>query len=132
MKFKKHLRLLLYVTLIWFLFWVAGLPGYYRQYSTQAMILFDIIIFFPIYGVGYYLINRKKYGSKVAHAIRLSFYFTVPFFFYDYFYCAMYLQQGWSFLTDYWYLSVYYLIPWIVLPPTGVWLARKARLLNGT
>ena len=124
MKLTSHLKLLFFVTLVWFAFWLAGLPEYYRQYSTGSMILFVTIVFFPIYGVGYYLIKHRRRGSKFAHAVRLSVYFTLPFFVYDFIYCAWYLDEGWTFLSRYWYLSIYYVIPWIVFPPTGFCLDR--------
>jgi hypothetical protein len=30
MKLRKHIRLLIFVTLAWLLFWIAGLPDYYQ------------------------------------------------------------------------------------------------------
>ena len=35
-----------------------------------------------------------------------------------------YLGHYAAFLTKYWYLTVYYVIPWLLFPPTG-WLVDK-------
>jgi hypothetical protein len=47
MRFRSHLRLLVIVSVAWTLFWVAGLPDYYQQYSTKFMVFFDLAILPP-------------------------------------------------------------------------------------
>ncbi|WP_321418302.1 hypothetical protein [uncultured Desulfobacter sp.] len=44
MKPRKHLRLFSLVSIAWFLFWLAGLPDYYQQYSLKFMVFFDLAI----------------------------------------------------------------------------------------
>jgi hypothetical protein len=55
----------------------------------------------------------------------LAFYITVPLLLYDVLYCGVYLGYGAGFVVEFWYLSVYYIVPWIILPPTGLWLDRR-------
>jgi len=55
----------------------------------------------------------------------LAFYFTVPLALYDYLYCGLLLGHGLGFLARYWYLTVYYLIPWRVLPALSLHLERR-------
>lgn len=38
----------------------------------------------------------------------------------------MYLGHGWRFLTDFRYLSVYYAIPWVVMPAVALLLADRS------
>lgn len=124
MTLRGHLRLLGIVSAVWLLFWLAGLPDYYRQYSTKAMIVFDIAALPPLWYIGYRSIRRSR--NRIASSLWLSFYFAVPLFFYDLIYCGIYLGHGLSFLWDYWYLTVYYILPWLMYPLTG-WRLEKQR-----
>lgn len=62
--------------------------------------------------VGHAEVSRRK-----PLAFWLSFYFTVPLMLLDYAYCGLYLGHGWSFLLTYWYLTAFYVIPWLILLP---------------
>ena len=64
-------------------------------------------------------------GRRLAVASWLAFYITVPLLLYDALYCGVWLGHGLRFFVDFWYLSVYYVIPWLILPPTGLWLDRR-------
>lgn len=125
MRMGKHLRLLLIASVVWLLFWIAGLPDYYRQYSTVSMIAFDIIILPPIWLIVYSNAKKTRIGRGLAVSAWLAFYFTVPLFFYDLLYCACYLDHGISFIWEYWYLTVYYILPWLIFPLTGWWIDQR-------
>jgi len=123
MTLHKHLRLLAIVTAAWLLFWIAGLPDYYRQYSTQTMIVFDVAVLPPLWYIGYRSFRKSR--KPIASSLWLAFYFVVPLFIYDYLYCGVYLRHGLAFLWDYWYLTVYYILPWLIYPPTAQWLDHR-------
>ncbi len=127
-RFKKHLRLLLYVTLAWILFWIAGLPDYYQQYSTKFMTIFDILVFPPIWFAVYFSAKHAQQKRGLSVSIMLSFYITVPLFIYDLIYCGFHLGYGMSFLWKYWYITVFYIVPWIVFPLTGRWIDNRNKL----
>jgi len=126
MKPRKHLRLLILVSIAWALFWLVGLPDYYKQYSVTFMVLFDLVILPPIW----FIVFRSSKYSKPGNAINVSFwwafYISVPLFVYDFLYCGYYLGHGLQFLVSYWYLTVYYVLPWILFLPTG-WLVERSR-----
>jgi hypothetical protein len=126
MKAHKHIRLLTLVTIAWFLFWIAGLPYYYQQYSTTVMVIFDLVILPPIWFLIYRSANRSRPGRGVKVCLWWSFYISVPLFIYDLIYCGLYLDHGMRFLSTYWYLTVYYILPWFIFPPTG-WLIENRR-----
>jgi len=125
MKLQKHIRLLTLVSIAWLLFWLAGLPDYYQQYSMTFMIIFDLIILPPIWFIIYRSAKHTKPGRALKVCLWWSFYISVPLFIYDLFYCGFYLGHHASFLTKYWYLTVYYIFPWILFPPTGWFVERK-------
>jgi hypothetical protein len=119
MRFKSHIKLLGIVTLAWILFLIGGLPYYYQQYSTNTMIVFDIIILPPIWYIVYRSAKKVKPGRGFVISLWWSFYISVPLFIYDLIYCGIYLDYGVGFLWQYWYITVYYIIPWIFFPLTG-------------
>jgi len=121
----KHLRLLIIVTLAWSIFWLAGLPDYYRQYSHRFMLLFDAAILPPLWLVVYLTAKNARKGRGLAISLWLSFYITVPLFIYHLIYCGMHLGYGISFLWEYWYLTVYYILPWLIFPVTGLWVTGR-------
>jgi len=127
MKPRKHMRLLILVTLAWLLFWIAGLPDYYQQYSIQFMVIFDLAILPPIWFIIYRSAKNSKPGRGLKVCIWWSFYISFPLFIYDLIYCGFYLGHSIGFLTKYWYITVYYILPWLIFPPMG-WLVDKRRL----
>ena len=124
MKPESHLRLLVLVTLAWGFFWIGGLPNYYQQYSTAFMVVFDLLILPPICLLVFRSVRNSNPENTFRNFLWWAFYISVPLFFYDLIYCGLYLGDGLNFLAKYWYISVYYILPWIVFPPMG-WLMQK-------
>jgi hypothetical protein len=126
MKRRHHFRLLGLATLVWVGFLLAGLPEYYRQYSTEFMVAFDLVLLLPISVVFRRVLRRVPTSRRMQVALWIAFYFTVPLAVYDYVYCGLILGSGFRFLWEYWYLTVYYAIPWILVPVL-VWRVDKRR-----
>jgi len=126
MQLRKHLKLLVVVSLGWLLFWIAWLPDYGQQYSVITMIIFDLAVLPPIWFLIYRSVKDSKPGRGLKVSLWWSFYISFPLFMYDLIYCGVYLGRGISFLWEYWYLTVYYIIPWLLFPPMG-WLIEKKR-----
>ena len=136
MRRRDHIRLLLIASLVWIGFWVGGLPSYYQQYSTAFMALFALAVLVPITGVVYGVLRGVKRERRLKVSAWFAFYFTVPLAIYDWLYCGVYLGHGMQFLSRFWYLSVYYAIPWVVLPTVALMLnhrsARESRNAGAT
>ena len=115
-----HIRLLIIATLVWAGFLVGGLPSYYQQYSMRFMIVFDAVALVLIAGAVFLGLRRAKRKRRLRASLWLAFYFTVPLAIYDWIYCGVYLGHGMEFIGQFWYLSVYYIIPWIVFPLIAV------------
>ena len=131
MRYKNHWRLFVLVSTAWGLFWVAGLPDYYQQYSTAFMLIFDLIILPPIC----YLVFRSVRKSNPKNCFRnyfwWAFYISVPLFVYDLLYCGWYLENGIHFLGTYWYISIYYILPWIIFLPMGWFFQNRFNTIQG-
>ena len=124
---RAHLQIFVLATFAWVGFWVAGLPSYYQQYSTAFMLWFELILFFALVGLVYYVLKRVSHERRVTVSVWIALYFTVPLAIYDWLYCGVYLGLGMGFLWRYWYLTTYYLIPWALLPGIAVILNRAER-----
>ena len=125
MKFKNHARILIYATIAWFLFLLAGLPDYYLQYSTKSIIWFAILLLIPFSIIIWLVFKPKKTLRRVEISLWYSFYFTVPLSIYYFIYCGIYLGYGFKFIYVFWFLSVYYIIPWILFPLIAILLNKK-------
>lgn len=89
------------------------------------MIVLDLLVLVPLWSIAMLLLRWLEGDSRYLNAILLAFYVTIPPFIYDFAYCGIYLGYGLGFITKFWYLSVYYVIPWIILPPNGIWLDKR-------
>jgi hypothetical protein len=98
-------------------YWRKGKKIYDSQNKTHSTI--DL----GVYRMDSFLDCRV---AGILSAIFRDLYISVPLFIYDIFYCGFYLGHGASFFTKYWYLTVYYILPWILFPPTG-WLVERIR-----
>ena len=126
MRGSSHIRLVLIATSVWAGFLVCGLPSYYQQYSTTTMVIFDLVVLVPITGVVYFVLRGVRGGRRLQVSAWIAFYFTVPLAIYDWLSCGVYLGHGLHFLTNYWYLCIYYVIPWVLLPTVARMLDRRS------
>jgi hypothetical protein len=90
------------------------------------MVMF-VIALIPLFWILIFRMLRSMKSKRIYKSIILTIYFTVPFFIYDYIYCGIYLGDGMRFLTKYWYLTIFYIIPWIMVPFTAVWIENRAK-----
>jgi hypothetical protein len=123
---SSHLKTLVQAILAWFGFWVLGLPDYYQQYPTAAVGVAMVLLSVVVSLLCLALLAHTRPERRMSKAFWLSFYFTVPFAVLDILYCGLYLGHGVAFLWKYWYLTVFYVSPWLTLLPTAV-LLRKVR-----
>ncbi|KAB2969674.1 MAG: hypothetical protein F9K18_00850 [Thermoanaerobaculia bacterium] len=123
MRSSSHIRLLALGLLCWLVFWVLGLPAYYQQYSTVTMLGVSAAVTLGIVVVGLFIVRRTRPERRLTLAVWISFYFTVPLAVADFLYCGIYLGAGLQFLAQYWYLTAFYIIPWLVMVPLA-WLVH--------
>jgi protein-S-isoprenylcysteine O-methyltransferase Ste14 len=125
---KSHIKAFIFALSLWLAFFLAGLPSsYYRELSSMFMAVFCAVatlILIPIIAL---FINFMDNQSKLKDSIILAFYLTFPLFILDYIYCGLYLKEGIGFVLSYWYLSIFYIIPWAICPLIGLWLDKRVR-----
>ncbi len=114
----KHLKLLIQSIVIWALFWLGGLPDYYQQYSTRTLGIACAVISVLISLAALRILLRSKPENRAKRAFWCSVYYTVTFAALDYLYCGLYLGYGYGYLERYWYLTVFYVTPWLTFLPT--------------
>jgi len=119
---RKHLSLLVQGISVWAAFWIAGLPSYYQQYSLVALAVGSVLLSVAISLAAIFMLQRGKASTRLSRAFWMSFYYSVPLAVLDALYCGVYLGHGASFLTKYWYLSVFYVTPWLTFIPTALLL----------
>ncbi len=125
MNLRRHLNLFVQGLSVWAAFWFAGLPGYYQQYSLALIAVASILLSVVISLAAIFVLRRARAEVRFSRAFWISFYYTVPFALLDALYCGVYLSHGASYLLKYWYLSVFYVTPWLTFIPTAL-------LLRGT
>ena len=122
----KHLSFLIQAVVAWALFWLIGLPNYYQQYSTLLMGVACTVLSVIISLGAVWVLVRCRAEIRTSRAFWISVYFTLPFAVLDTLYCAVYLGHGASYLVSYWYLTVFYITPWLTFLPTA-WLLNAKR-----
>jgi hypothetical protein len=125
MNSRKHLGLLLQSISVWATFWLAGLPSYYQQYSLVALAIGSVLLSVAISLLAIFVLRLGRAETRLNRAFWLSIYYTIPFALLDTLYCGVYLGYGAGFLSKYWYLSVFYITPWLTFIPTAL-LLRKS------
>jgi hypothetical protein len=111
----------------WAAFWVLGLPRYYQQYSSLALGVGCTLLSVAISLAALYVLSLGQPETRLSRASWIAFYYTVPFAVLDALYCGMYLGHGAGYLHKYWYLTVFYVTPWLTFPPTALLLQARAR-----
>jgi hypothetical protein len=124
MSARKHLNLLLQASIVWLLFWLAGLPDYFQQYSLVTLGILNTLLSLAFCLFALWALLRTRAERRMSRAFWLSFYYSVPFAIYDWLYCSVYLGHGAEYLLSYWYLTVYYFSLWLTFIPIAHLLNR--------
>jgi hypothetical protein len=132
MSVRGHLRLMIQAVIVWFAFWLFGLPAYYQQYSTAALAVASTVLSALIVLAAVAVLRRGTPQARFRRALWLSVYYTVPFAILDTLYCGFYLGHGTGYLWKYWYLTVFYFTPWITFIPVAILLSNAPSTPNTT
>jgi hypothetical protein len=132
MRANQHWHLFCLATTWWTLYFILGLPSNYFQ-TTAAWLIIVFGEILPALALGYFLWRRCSRSPDRAwrSAMWIAFYMTVPLFAYDYLYLAVHQQRGWAFLQTHWYLTAFYIIPWLMAPPLA-WRAMHITSAPGS
>ncbi len=125
---KHHLLLFCLPTTLWTFYLLMGLPSEYFQTwpPLRTLIVVDLVPALLLVPLSYWLLKHVIGHSFVRAALLASFYASLPLLVYDWIYIAGHLEKGVGFFADYWYLTAFYFVPWIVIPIVGMALSRIA------
>lgn len=123
---KHHLLLFCLPTSLWTFYLLFGLPSEYFQSwpSLQTLILVDIVPTILLVPLSYWLLKHVIGHSFMRAALLASLYASLPLLVYDCIYIGIHLGRGINFFAEYWYLTAFYFVPWIVIPAVGTILSR--------
>jgi hypothetical protein len=113
-----HIELLTMGTSMWTLFFIAGLPSNYFQ-SLTFLYQFFFVVFIPTIILAFIIINKIRILSRyqaISRTVWTAFYFTVPFLILDIIYLGIHKNLGVTFFISHWYLTAFYITPWLIVP----------------
>lgn len=121
----RHISLFTMATTMWTMFLLGGLSSdYYADWPFWAqsalIVLLPTIILIVIV---HFRTRRMTRREALVAACWTAFYFTAPYLVYDWVYLGLHQGRGASFLVSHWYLTMFYLVPWLTLP----WVAFGRR-----
>jgi hypothetical protein len=129
MTLKNHLYLLYLTTTFWTWFFLGGLwTNYYQDLSFTNAVLLGVLLpssILVLTGKGLLKSIAKSNYFKVA--IICATYFTVVLMTYDFIYLKLYLGKGIHYLIDYWYLTIFSPIAYLILLPMGYNLDKQSK-----
>lgn len=127
MSLKNHLYILYLSTTFWTWFFLGGLwTNYYQDLSLTSAIIFGVIfpsILLLLTGKG--LLKSITKINYFKAAIVSASYFTIVLSTYDFIYLKLYLGKSIYYLIDYWYLTIFSPIAFLILLPLGYNLDKK-------
>ncbi|MCU0437747.1 MAG: hypothetical protein MUC49_07500 [Raineya sp.] len=127
MSLRNHLHLLYLSTTFWTWFFLGGLwTNYYQDLSFINALIFIMIfptLIFIFVGKG--LLKSIAKTNYLKAAFISASYFAFVLLLYDFIYLKLYLGKTFNYLIDYWYLTFFSPIPYIILLPIGRYLDKK-------
>lgn len=121
MTFRNHLYLLYLSTTFWTWFFLGGLwTNYYQDLTFINSLIFVVIlptIILTLVGKG--LLKSITKINYFKAAVICASYFAIVLLTYDFIYLNLYLGKSFNYLVDYWYLTFFSPIPYLILLPIG-------------
>ena len=127
MSFRKHLYLIYLSTTFWAWFFLGGLwTNYYQDLTPINAILVGFVlpgIMLIFLGKG--LLKSVTKNNYLKAAVICASYIALTLVVYDFIYFKLYLGKNFNYLLDYWYLTFYTPIPYMILLPIGYKLDKQ-------
>ncbi len=123
---KKHFIMIAISTICWLLNYWEGL--YSNHFQTWAIDLQLTRISNVILLLATITFLFLRYFSDIKNYLKdacfLALYLSFVFILCDYLYLVFVKKSGITYLTDYWFVTVFYPVFWVVVPITGMILQR--------
>ena len=127
MTIRSHLYLLYLSTTLWTWFFLGGLWTNYYQDLTFIKTLIFVVIFPTIIltVVGKGLLKSISRINYLKASVVCASYLAFVLLLYDFIYLKLYLGKSFNYLVDYWYLTFFSPIPYLILLPIGYHLDKQ-------
>ena len=117
----KYFYFFVAANVVYLFFVIRGLPNHhYLDWSREFQIGDCIAII--IFTVPLVYLVLKCFSSKqdyLKDAVWFAFFTSVPFLIYDSVYLGVIKGFGFSFLKEFWFLTIFYFIVWVEMPVIG-------------
>lgn len=129
MSIRKHLYLLYLSTSFWTWFFLGGLwTNYYQDLTPIKSIIVGFI--FPaiiLMTLGKGLLKSVTKSDYLRASVICASYIALVLVAYDFIYLKLHLGKSFTYLLDYWYLTFFTPIPYLVLLPIGYQLDKQSK-----
>ena len=115
---KHHLLIFCMATTMWTFYLLGGLSSeYYQTWPFwKSLVVVNIIPSILLIPLGYYVLKHIVQHHYMRTSLIIAFYGSIPLVIYDILYIGLHLNKGLFFFKDYWYLTVFYFVPWVIFP----------------
>jgi hypothetical protein len=128
MKSSNHLILFSFCIMIWLIFFLLGLTNnYYQSWNFNQHLINTADVILLMWPLVYVILKHISGGRYLVHSIWFAFYASVPFMLLDFIYLHIIKGYDFSYLANYWYLTIFYFVVWIEMPLIGLYLQRKKK-----
>jgi hypothetical protein len=127
-EFKHHMFMLCLATALWAYYLLGGLSSsYYQNWPfLKTLIIVDIIPGLFLIPIGVYLFKSIIGHDYFIASIWAAIYGSFPLALYDHIYLSTVYDVSFiNYLENYWYLSSFHIVPWIVFPSVGFVLSKR-------
>jgi hypothetical protein len=126
MRLRNHAIYCLICVSIWIMFGLVGLlNNHYQAWSLDWQIIHCIDLVLLTWPLTYVVLRKITNQKYIMHSLWFAFYGSVPFIILDYLYLHFIKGFNLSYLFSYWYLTIFYIIPWIEMPLIGYYLEKR-------
>ncbi len=126
---KKHFLMIAVSIICWLLnYWMGIYSNHYQAWTLDMKIirLTNIpLILFPI--TCFLLRHYSDMNNYIKDSCFLALYLSFAFILFDFYYLAAAKNHGAGYLHDYWFVTLFYPLFWLVVPTTG-WIMKRTTL----
>ncbi len=130
---KKHVAMLLTAIGAWLLNWWEGsFSEHYLNWSlNMKLVRLTNVVLLILALAAVFLHTQSKKDTSFKDSVLLTAYFSFTFMILDFLYLGISKGKGLSYITEYWFTTVFYPIFWLEIPLIGLFIQGRDRSNQG-